>query len=581
VRLVSFALQNYRSIKKAEKIALGDLTILIGPNNEGKSNILRGLVVGMRYLSRPPTRSLAKMSSETVGIYRTFGDIDVLDRVLRHGGQESYDWERDFPISLQEKSPSGRTSFDFEFELTSEEIEDFRHQVKSSLNGLLPIRLTLDRERIEFEVRKRGPGAKTLTAKRNQIAHFLAERIELKDIPSVRTASSAMRLVDEMVGRELATLERTDEYRAAVDKVAELQAPGLDALSETIQGMLSTFLPDVKSVKVEVEDRYGALRRDSRIVVDDGTATELRYKGDGVQSLAAISLIHHLSQEAAGASELVLAVEEPEAHLHPRAIHQLRHVLQDIASRQQVVLTTHSPLLVNRNEIGSNVIVDRSRARPARSVQEIRKTLGVRVSDNLAAAELVVVVEGEHDRMSLTALLREHSSLLRSALDDGLMALDSLHGATNLMSRLSYLRDQLCRAYVFLDHDNAGVQAARAAEVEGLLEPGNHSFATSPGMKESELEDLYTLSCYAPAIKNRYNVELDLATFRTRRRKWSERVKRSFHSSGKHWDDSVLRQVKNDVSRLVEQDPANALFPSWRSAFDGFVGALETHLRQA
>ena len=237
--------------------------------------------------------------------------------------------------------------------------------------------------------------------------------------------------------------------------------------------MLETFLPDVQSVRVEVEDRFGALRRNSRIFVDDGTSTELRYKGDGVQSLAAISLIHHLSQEAARGSELVLAIEEPEAHLHPKAIHQLRAVLQDIARRQQVVVTTHSPLLVNRFDISSNVIVDRNRARSAKSIAEIRRTLGVRVSDSLAAAEVVLVVEGDDDRLSLQALLSHLSPQIEFGIREGSLALDSLHGSSNLTYRLSNLRDQLCVSHAFLDHDAAGITCAKKAEAEGLLEPSD------------------------------------------------------------------------------------------------------------
>lgn len=56
MKLVSFSLQKYRSIQKAEKISLGSMTILVGPNNEGKSNILRGLVSGVALLSQPPQR---------------------------------------------------------------------------------------------------------------------------------------------------------------------------------------------------------------------------------------------------------------------------------------------------------------------------------------------------------------------------------------------------------------------------------------------------------------------------------------------------------------------------------------------
>ena len=44
MKIKSFTITNYRSIKKAYNIPLNeDMTILIGKNNEGKSNILRAL----------------------------------------------------------------------------------------------------------------------------------------------------------------------------------------------------------------------------------------------------------------------------------------------------------------------------------------------------------------------------------------------------------------------------------------------------------------------------------------------------------------------------------------------------------
>ncbi|MBK8686880.1 MAG: AAA family ATPase [Betaproteobacteria bacterium] len=44
MELVSFSVSNYRSITSAYKLPIRSPTVLIGPNNEGKSNILRALV---------------------------------------------------------------------------------------------------------------------------------------------------------------------------------------------------------------------------------------------------------------------------------------------------------------------------------------------------------------------------------------------------------------------------------------------------------------------------------------------------------------------------------------------------------
>jgi putative ATP-dependent endonuclease of OLD family len=52
MRLVSFSVQNYRSITKANKIKVGQSTVIVGPNNEGKSNVLRALVTAMKVITQ-------------------------------------------------------------------------------------------------------------------------------------------------------------------------------------------------------------------------------------------------------------------------------------------------------------------------------------------------------------------------------------------------------------------------------------------------------------------------------------------------------------------------------------------------
>jgi putative ATP-dependent endonuclease of the OLD family len=45
MKLISFSVTSYRSITAAYRLPIGQLTILIGSNNEGKLNILRALWV--------------------------------------------------------------------------------------------------------------------------------------------------------------------------------------------------------------------------------------------------------------------------------------------------------------------------------------------------------------------------------------------------------------------------------------------------------------------------------------------------------------------------------------------------------
>ncbi|MFG3504071.1 ATP-dependent endonuclease [Streptomyces sp. NPDC047821] len=566
MRLVSFSLRNFRSITKTERLNLGSLTVLVGPNNEGKSNILLGLVSGMKLLSLYVDRLAFRQ--------RSFSKM----LASLANGRDMYNFERDAPARLQSRE-SCKTTFDFLFELTPSEVADFRKIVKSNLNGRLPVRITASRNSIDFEVRKQGPGAAALSAKSSTISAFIAQRINVRDIPSIRTADDAVALVRGMVESELKVLEGSDEYRRAVDRVADLQAPVLKGLEEGLRESLQVFLPDLKSVEVTVSDRLSALRKNCKVVIDDGTATELRYKGDGVQSLAAMSLIHHLTKTTPESAGMVLAVEEPEAHLHPQAVHNLRDVLLSISQRQQVVITTHSPLFVNRSQVASNVIVNESKARPARSVAEIREVLGVRISDNLNSARLILLVEGAEDQEAMLALMRASSAILRRGVENSEISVEPLRGAGNLGYLASLFKYQLCLVHVFMDNDPAGKEAVNKSISVGGLGPSEVTFANSAGMKESEIEDLYDPQLYADELAARYSVTFPTADFQKRRVKWSDRMKKVFQASGQHWDDSVEADVKRFVAEKVTSDPGSAIHSSGKTVIDNLFAVLERKLQ--
>jgi putative ATP-dependent endonuclease of the OLD family len=588
MKLVSFSVENYRSIIKAHKIKLGQSTVLVGPNNEGKSNVIKGLVTAMAVL-KENTRGLA--FRHPVGISRLGNVVRIVGAAsVRPKGvvpqvrvpNHVYNWENDFPISLQTMEPDGESVFNLEFALDASEIAEFRTAVHSSLNGTLPLEIAIDHSgRATVRVAKRGRGRPALSAKSNIIARFVSERLEFEYIPAIRTAQSAERVVNSMIERELALVEDSAEYSQAVAKIRELQKPILDKLSQSIKPTMQKFLPAIKNIEFEIadEDRVRALRRSAKMIVDDGSPTYLRYKGDGVQSLAALALMRHASEIGAAQKNFVIAVEEPESHLHPNAIHSLRTVLQELATEHQLVTTTHNPLFVQRSNLSSNIIVNNSKAKPAKSIEEIREILGVRAADNLRNAELVVLVEGEDDKIALTAILQSLSSKVKQALQAGSVALDSLAGGSNLSYKIGLIRDSLCSTHCFVDHDRAGKEGVQKAKLAGLLIDSDVTFASVSGMPESELEDCYDSDFYADAILNRYRVSLQDPKFRTKK-KWSERMHQTFIHQGQTWDDQVKAKLKLQIAGLVAANPESALNEHKKGCLLGLAKALEARLNE-
>jgi len=183
-------------------------------------------------------------------------------------------------------------------------------------------------------------------------------------------------------------------------------------------------------------------------------------------------------------------------------------------------------------------------------------------------------VEGESDSRALRALFTIESASLRSSLRNAHLVIDHLWGAGKLSYKLTELRNMLCGLHVFLDNDDSGRRATEKAQKDGLLKPLDLHLATCPGKKHSEWEDLLLPDLYGDWVQTTYGVALKRPSFQNQK-PWSERMSDTFHANGKPWTDRIKTEVKTHLSELVEQQPASALNPAIRSAFDSLKTALE------
>lgn len=548
MKLKSIEVQNYRSITKTTKLHLDPgLTVILGPNNEGKSNLLRAIVLAMECL-----RTLRQPGLGSVRWKE--------DRASRRPSR-LFDWERDYPLAAQQKTPEGESTFALEFELSQDEQKLFKAEIGSATNKNLPLEIAVGpRGTPRFRVRKQGKGTKGYESKSSEIARFVSGRFEIQYIPAIRPSELSLDVVASLVDRELATLTSNPEYQAALKTVEDLQKPVLDQLAANVQTYLRQLLPSVKAVKIGSVsvDGYRARFRMPQFIVDDGSATELDAKGDGVKSLVAISLMR-TARAGGAAGDLVVAIEEPESHLHPEAIRQLAVVLREIAKEHQVIITTHSPLLVARNRVEANIIVSRSRATPAKNIRTIRQSLGVRVEDNLVSAEYVILVEGESDITILAALFCSLSQKFDQQFREGKVVFDHLYGTGNIAYKIATLRLNVATPILVLDDDKAGRGCAKKAKAEGGLDDKHMFFVKRPKAPETELEDILNSACYWAKARSEFGAQLDRPAFDSAVGKWSTRMQSSFESAGKAWSSSVESNLKKTIAECVKANPSSAL----------------------
>lgn len=386
-----------------------------------------------------------------------------------------------------------------------------------------------------------------------------------------------------MVDREIRKLSNDAKYAQLLQQIETLQKPVLDSIALKLKTNLKEFLGSSVNDVTLTTNRYRGLSRSCQIVIDDGTPTVLERKGDGVQSLVAISLITGALQETGQDKDIIILLEEPESHLHPKAIHQLREVLNSLGKDNQLIVTTHSPVLANRADVSSNLIVSKSRVTPATSLAQLREVLGVRTSDNLQHAALVVVVEGTEDEVALRALFAHRSSKLGEAISKGSMAFHVLGGASKLPYGLSLLQSSICNYYVVIDDDDEGRKGYTEAEKALLASAANTTFTKCLGLPEAEFEDLLSEQVYAEYFQTKYSVDVTRRPF-DKKSKWSKRIRHGLTAAGKSsgtgeaWPEPDEYNDKRAIAELVVAHPESALNPDRESVLVSLVTILEAKL---
>ncbi|MCE2507867.1 MAG: DUF2813 domain-containing protein [Nitrosopumilaceae archaeon] len=189
-----------------------------------------------------------------------------------------------------------------------------------------------------------------------------------------------------------------------------------DAISEQL-GKITEMIPlhnrDPVSIQAIPNKIFDVLSR-AQVMLTSATGADipLGRHGEGTQSLAVVCLFgaflsSKLAETYTEHASPILAIEEPEAHLHPSAARAAIDILRDVSS--QKIITTHSGDVVSGVPIGSlrrlhrkdGVIAVNQVSEDMFDDEEKRK-IRYHVLDargNLFFARCWLLVEGETDRM--------------------------------------------------------------------------------------------------------------------------------------------------------------------------------------
>lgn len=552
LRLQNVEVRNYRSIfvpgggSPFSMPVQPGMNILVGPNNCGKSNVLRAIAVALdpqypfdRVWDLPGGSPLAKPS------------VTLTFEVVNPSSPEKTLLNRLAQYENQVRQKSGGSYSD---------------------EGVVKYRAVIEGTERSAGTRRsfflaRGTGVRTLKSDDDLLVKAVKQFHECVRFVLLESGESLQSMLEgrfRQILLKVVNEHLQSEYQLAVksrqEYSAALQDTLLAPLVARIQDETSEIFPEVVSASLEpaIPDLDETLSK-ATVRIKDAIETNLGRKGTGVRAGVIVAMLHYLAENSR--RSLVCAVEEPESFLHPAAQETLREDLEKLSSRPDInlLVTTHSPFLVSRRPDSQVVAIAKDPSgttyldKVAVGAESKSRLLGnlfrdpgipdllERAGEIPSTARGVLLVEGWTDQQYLLAAVE--ASDRQDLLEDLHIVVGG--GTTRLIAQVILVRERVKPRpiVVLLDNDGPGRNLAKKLindfGLQNRREIVHYSCVFGSNDFEYEAEDLLPPSLIERFIKERGEDRVVDGKKRRPDKQW-------------HWD--LSQKAKGELAEAVRTE---------------------------
>jgi len=479
LKLQSLEIHNFRSIVGTPlRIDFGNLTSIVGPNNCGKSNILRALNL---------------FFTGTVDGASYASDLD-----FPKGGNLSKGDQTKITVTLAYEAAKealiARALDDLEAESNQKRLD----------GNILSLRLSYSKHGVESWQFVGKLGIKNINrALIEKVRDAVRQSVTFKYIPVGRDSLNS---INREIGSELirtifngwsgATKTRKS-INLAIESLLQKLHPELESTSTSVTDSVREVFKEIRHLKLRLpfsnlEEMLPSLTP----VISDTAETGIQSKGAGIQTSSLIFLLKFLAdnhpQRHNARQTFIWAIEEPESFLHPSKQREMAGVMARFADEVQTVITTHCPHFVVRNDSdGATFVVDKQLVPPhsthlvGKSFELARQTLGVSLLDSMSLFPINIVVEGPSDEILLAGALKKLAGdFTIASYDVKFFPAGNASSSTFLFESLRAFGDQSIAIRLVIDGDSAGVSAVNAlngrAKRDGITWKANFDYFQLP-----------------------------------------------------------------------------------------------------
>lgn len=208
-------------------------------------------------------------------------------------------------------------------------------------------------------------------------------------------------------------------------------------------------------------------------------------------------------------SNYILLLDEPGLNLHASAQRDLLNFIDDLSDKYQVILTTHSPFMVESASlhkvrtayegIEGTQISDAEGEKDDNTLFPLQAALGYELSQNLYVAEKNLLVEGPADLLYLKSISEYLKSINRTGLDESI-AIVPIGGLDKVPAFISLMRGNDLKIIALLDsfENKQGQQRLEDMVKRKIISNKNIKFYQDyiQTKDKADIEDLFTISEY-------------------------------------------------------------------------------------
>lgn len=417
MKMIGFKVANYRSIYGDAKIDCDGQITIVGPNNSGKTNILKAIKTFFTAKNDETSyctdRDIPNLSTSQTSMSATFsiseedGDIytihknifQMLDHSSSRGNQGisfksvdgKYETPKDITIYLTFSKSNGNPSY-------------------SVYKGL-----------------KRTVDSNIFTSNERKLVELLLSRFECIYIPSSKSVNE---LIEFLV---VPFLKK---------KVSEVISPLIDKITSELSNASKDInnkiarngIPNIKiDFSIPDGDPEKLLTRFD-FNINDTHETPISEKGMGIQCLSVFSSFEWISNKKSQSGiNCIWLIEEPESFLHPGLYNNCKKIFDELSELNNVFITTHALSFINKDPsriigvskeiVPLNISPKKGKRKPPLNISKtvinnkikkhqevtksIRDSLGVKFSDYFGFDLYNILVEGLYDSKYISWILDE------------------------------------------------------------------------------------------------------------------------------------------------------------------------------